>query len=77
MNEGMFHGRLPTAVALAALEQLGKELSLYGPSLVAWGIWEVGTSRLPWASGDLFIEDLRGVSLTKSSSHENGSFQIA
>ena len=77
IDEGMFRGRLPTAAALAALNELGKQVGRYGPSRVSWLIYEDVGVRLPWASGNLIVENIEGVFLNKSSSHDNGTFHTA
>lgn len=76
IKEGPFRGRLPTAVALAAFDVLGKQLGRYGPSEVVWAIKDVEV-RIPWAYGALFIEKTDETSLNKSSSNEDINFQRA
>ena len=63
--------RMPTAVALAAIDALGREVARCEPARVAWLIREVGT-RLPWAWGLLWLDDLEGTFL-----NESGTFQTA
>ncbi len=76
MDEGPFLGRLPTAVALAALGELGKQLDLRGPSEVFFGV-KKSPARTPWSYGSLYLEDIGGVSANESLSNGNGSLQTA
>lgn len=74
VTEGPWHGRLPTAVLLAVLNELGKLLRLHGPSKILWFVKVVG-SRFFWAYGDLGNEKIMSVSINESSSNGNGGFQ--
>ncbi len=76
LREGPFHGRLPTAVALAALSELGRQLDLHGPSQVPWAV-RVGRARTPWAFGTLKLQRIGGASFNESLSNGNRSLQTA
>ena len=74
LHEGPLHGRLPTAVALAALDELGRQIGQHGPSDTIYAIRKL-QGMTPWAHGSLEFLHLEGVILNKSSSKDNGSFQ--
>lgn len=57
VKEGVYHGRLPTAVLLAVLNELEKLLRMHGPSSIIWCAM-IGRSRILWACGDLSNEAL-------------------
>ena len=67
-NEGPWHGRLPTAVLLAVLNELEKLLRLHGPSSILWFI-KIERSRFFWAYGDLGNENIVSASFNESSSN--------
>ena len=75
-KEGPFKGRVPTAVALAALDQLEKELGKYGPANVGWTIRLKGRFSI-WALGQVKLEKLTGASSNESLSNENDNLQTA
>lgn len=62
INEGPFLGRLPSVVALAAMDELGKLLGRYGPTQIIWAIKHVGR-RFQLAFGNVIMESIQGVSL--------------
>ena len=74
LHEGPFHGRLPTAVALAALDELGRQIGQHGPSDTIYVIRKF-QGMTPWAHGSLGFHNLEGVLWNNSSSKDNGSFQ--
>lgn len=76
INEGPLGDRLPTAVTLAILDELGRMLRSFGPTSIYWGVKDFGVV-FPWAYGSLTIGKIVGVSLNKSSSNENGEVQTA
>ena len=76
IKEAMWQGRLPTAVALAAIDALEKELGKYGPASILYAIQITG-SRLVWSIGGFNIHKLTGTSLNDSLSNENDNLQTA
>ena len=76
IKEAMWHGRLPTAVALATLDTLENELGKYGPASIQYTIQPKG-SRLLWCIGEFNMYKLTGVSLNDSLPNENDNLQTA
>ena len=76
MKEAPWQGRLPTAVALAALDTLDKELGKYGMAIVEYTI-ELTWRRGVWCYGDVYLEKLVGTSWNDSLSNENDNLQTA
>ena len=76
LKEAPWQSRLPTAVALAALDTLDNELGKYGMAIVEYTIehtWRKGV----WCYGDVDLEKLVGTSLNDSLSNENDNLQTA
>lgn len=69
--------RVPTALVLAALHELGLQLHSHGPARIIWCITETEARWLPWAYGELRLEPLMGNIANNSSSNGNGGFQTA
>ena len=65
-------GRVPTAMALAALDRLENELGKHGPATVRFLI-RTGGVRSVWALGELELQELTGTSLNESLSNESDS----
>lgn len=76
LHEGMFHGRMPTELALAALDLMVLLLDRHGPSTINWIILVDGQVTA-WASGKLLIKPLVEASSKKSFPSEEGDFQTA
>ena len=76
IHEGPFHGRLPTAMALAALSELGKQLDLHGPASIGWAV-TVAQARIPWAYGFLTLQRIQGASFNESLSNGERGLQTA
>ena len=76
LYEGPTLGRLPTVVALAALDELGAQLYSHGPAGIGWVIKDMRRTMY-WTYGSFQLEHIQGNILNKSSSNENGEFQTA
>ena len=76
IKEGVFHGRLPTAVALVALDTLEKELGKHGPAEIVYGILITG-HRGAWSIGTINLETLTEASLADSLSNEDDNLHTA
>ena len=72
----VFYGRVPTQVALAALDTLEKEMGKYEMAEIGYGVFQVG-SRGPWSVGGIYHEKIMGASFNDSLSNENDSLQTA
>ena len=76
IEETGLNGRLPTVVALAALNELKRMLGRYGPSLLVFAIWEEGARTL-WSTGSLDLSTIAGSPLIRPFLDKNGTFQTA
>lgn len=72
----VFHGRVPTAVALAALDTLDKEMGMYEMAQISFNLKTAGARTL-WCLGGFYAEKLVGASFNDSLSNENDSLQTA
>ena len=72
MNEGIFGHRLPTEIALVALDEISRQLGNHGPSSFFFSIRE-GAATLSY--GLLTISEFGSVSLNRSLANENSIFQ--
>lgn len=76
IHEGPVPDRLPTAVALTALDELGRQLGQHGPSEMIRAIKTLD-AILPWAYGSIVIKRIAGLALNESLSNEDSVFQTA
>ena len=77
LKEGIFHGRLPTVVALAALDALNKEISKYEQAEITYAIVRNDGIRGAWSLGEVRFQSLDGASSNDSLSNENDNPQTA
>ena len=71
-----YRGRVPTAVALAALDALEKEMGKYEVAEIRYYITK-GATRVPWSLGGIFYEQLMGASFNDFLSNKNDNLQTA
>ena len=77
LKEGIFHGRLPTVVALAALGALENELGKYEQAGITYAILRNDGIRGAWTIGEVRFQALTGASLNDSLLNENDRLQTA
>lgn len=73
-NEGIFGHRLPTEVALVALDEMARQLGSHGPASLFFSIME-GRSVLSY--GLLEVTEFGGVSSNRSLPYEESTFQTS